>query len=595
MSSALVAATETEAQGASYRRWSPCRCVCERSPGRLPAVIGLTMGRRARPTQASQQSPTRQGILPAADAARCGDGERDHSTPSVALRSSTSSPSGRSHDSTEGTTAVTADHDLDRPERQVRRRARRSRPLDPRHRRHVRRPSDHEAATRIAEVRVRAVRLVNGGTVSVITQIARNRRAQPGRPPSRPHVVRRSDRERPRAVGGGTARARRRARSRVQLLDLTAAPQGSASPAWSTTARASSASSAVSRPRPAGGRGPRGLLRLALRHSIAADIHYRDGFLAASPHALPAAVERELQARHEVGRAGDDGQATLRGRVQPCWRGASIAAHGRRAKSEDSARVRSRGCAASRGGRSRRASLSPLHGTGAAAPQKTGAVPRPDIVLKLIPFGAKRRAETAAYAKRHYGTSTWRLDHPHVIVEHYTASSTLAVLLLRRRHARPGARRAPGRLRALRDRPRRDDLPARPPGHDVQAHGGAQLDGVRDRARRHERPADPRQPGSALGVALADALADEQVRHPAAQRDRAQREPDEPVSPRALPRVALPDARRLAQGRHGGLPGGSRPAGPPPRRSPRAARPGAAPRVVADARRDGAQALHEAQ
>ena len=65
-----------------------------------------------------------------------------------------------------------------------------------------------------------------------------------------------------------------------------------------------------------------------------------------------------------------------------------------------------------------------VHGTAAAAPQKTAAAPRPDIVVKLIPFGAKRRAETAAYAQRHYGTSTWRLDHPHVIVEHYTASST---------------------------------------------------------------------------------------------------------------------------------------------------------------------------
>jgi N-acetylmuramoyl-L-alanine amidase len=54
----------------------------------------------------------------------------------------------------------------------------------------------------------------------------------------------------------------------------------------------------------------------------------------------------------------------------------------------------------------------------------TGAVPRPHIVLKLIPFGAKRRAETAAYTQRHYGTGTWRLDDPHVIVEHYTASNS---------------------------------------------------------------------------------------------------------------------------------------------------------------------------
>jgi N-acetyl-anhydromuramyl-L-alanine amidase AmpD len=64
------------------------------------------------------------------------------------------------------------------------------------------------------------------------------------------------------------------------------------------------------------------------------------------------------------------------------------------------------------------------HDSGATSSQTAAAVPRPHIVLKLIPFGAKRRAETAAYAKRHYGTSTWRLDHPHVIVEHYTASDS---------------------------------------------------------------------------------------------------------------------------------------------------------------------------
>jgi N-acetylmuramoyl-L-alanine amidase len=63
-------------------------------------------------------------------------------------------------------------------------------------------------------------------------------------------------------------------------------------------------------------------------------------------------------------------------------------------------------------------------GAGAATARATAAAPRPHVVLMLIPFGAARRAETAAYARRHYGTSTWRLDHPHVIVEHYTASST---------------------------------------------------------------------------------------------------------------------------------------------------------------------------
>src|SRR4051812_37907048 len=52
--------------------------------------------------------------------------------------------------------------------------------------------------------------------------------------------------------------------------------------------------------------------------------------------------------------------------------------------------------------------------------------PRPAIVQKPIPFGAARRAETAAYAARHYGLRTWRLTHPHVIVEHYTASTSFS-------------------------------------------------------------------------------------------------------------------------------------------------------------------------
>jgi Negative regulator of beta-lactamase expression len=51
---------------------------------------------------------------------------------------------------------------------------------------------------------------------------------------------------------------------------------------------------------------------------------------------------------------------------------------------------------------------------------------RPPIVSKPIPFGAQRRAETAQYAQRHYGLATWRLAHPHVIVEHYTASTTFS-------------------------------------------------------------------------------------------------------------------------------------------------------------------------
>jgi beta-N-acetylhexosaminidase len=51
---------------------------------------------------------------------------------------------------------------------------------------------------------------------------------------------------------------------------------------------------------------------------------------------------------------------------------------------------------------------------------------KPAIVQKPIPFGAARRAETAEYAKRHYGMSTWRLRSPRVIVEHYTATTSFS-------------------------------------------------------------------------------------------------------------------------------------------------------------------------
>ncbi|HTO25921.1 MAG TPA: peptidoglycan recognition family protein [Gaiellaceae bacterium] len=53
------------------------------------------------------------------------------------------------------------------------------------------------------------------------------------------------------------------------------------------------------------------------------------------------------------------------------------------------------------------------------------APPRPHIVWKPIPFGAKRLAETAAYAKKHYGIDSYVL-RPQAIVEHVTASPSFA-------------------------------------------------------------------------------------------------------------------------------------------------------------------------
>jgi N-acetylmuramoyl-L-alanine amidase len=65
-------------------------------------------------------------------------------------------------------------------------------------------------------------------------------------------------------------------------------------------------------------------------------------------------------------------------------------------------------------------------GTTVAAPPPNPAAAsgKPHIVHKPIPFPAKRRAEMAAYAKRHYGIASYRLVNPHVIVEHYTVTPT---------------------------------------------------------------------------------------------------------------------------------------------------------------------------
>jgi beta-N-acetylhexosaminidase len=56
----------------------------------------------------------------------------------------------------------------------------------------------------------------------------------------------------------------------------------------------------------------------------------------------------------------------------------------------------------------------------------SSGAPRPHVVAKPIAFPAKRKAEMQAYAKRHYGLTTWQLRNPKVIVEHITVSSTFS-------------------------------------------------------------------------------------------------------------------------------------------------------------------------
>jgi N-acetylmuramoyl-L-alanine amidase len=56
------------------------------------------------------------------------------------------------------------------------------------------------------------------------------------------------------------------------------------------------------------------------------------------------------------------------------------------------------------------------------------AVRKPTIVQKPIPFSQKRKNETAAYARRHYGIDSYRLKNPNVIVEHITVTSTFSAV-----------------------------------------------------------------------------------------------------------------------------------------------------------------------
>jgi beta-N-acetylhexosaminidase len=53
------------------------------------------------------------------------------------------------------------------------------------------------------------------------------------------------------------------------------------------------------------------------------------------------------------------------------------------------------------------------------------APPKPHVVWKPIPYGATRRAEMAAYAKKHYDIDSYVL-HPRAIVEHVTATDSFS-------------------------------------------------------------------------------------------------------------------------------------------------------------------------
>jgi hypothetical protein len=69
------------------------------------------------------------------------------------------------------------------------------------------------------------------------------------------------------------------------------------------------------------------------------------------------------------------------------------------------------------------AAVAVVPASGASAAATRAVAPRPPITQKYIAFGAKRKAETAAYNKWHYHQDTYVLTDPHVIVLHFTAGS----------------------------------------------------------------------------------------------------------------------------------------------------------------------------
>jgi beta-N-acetylhexosaminidase len=73
------------------------------------------------------------------------------------------------------------------------------------------------------------------------------------------------------------------------------------------------------------------------------------------------------------------------------------------------------------------ASTQPAAPASAPAPAPpTAAAAKPPITQRPIPFPDTRRREMAAYSQRHYGVANYRLTAPHVIVEHWTATSSFS-------------------------------------------------------------------------------------------------------------------------------------------------------------------------
>ena len=179
----------------------------------------------------------------------------------------------------------------------------------------------------------------------------------------------------------------------------------------------------------------------------------------------------------------------------------------------------------------------------------------PPIQQRRIPFGADRKRQMRAYARRHYGIAGSALREPKVIVEHFTAGDSFSSAFNTFAANTPDA-----------------ELGERP---GVCAHFLIDTDGTiaqlvslkrmcrhtiglnhtrdRDRARRPlgRRGHGPRP--AAGRVARAHALADGHVRDRPPRRHRPRREPHQPLPPRARGVAAPAHARRLRSRHHAPL------------------------------------------
>jgi hypothetical protein len=90
-------------------------------------------------------------------------------------------------------------------------------------------------------------------------------------------------------------------------------------------------------------------------------------------------------------------------------------------------------------GRPAPAAAAPASAVPAASPAvaTASAVPRPPMTKRLIPYGAKRKRDMAAYSKRHYGQFKWRLNAPKLIVEHYAVAGSIGAIYNTFRPNRP--------------------------------------------------------------------------------------------------------------------------------------------------------------